>query len=138
LCLGNFISGACTCYSKRIFEAYGAFDETMFLVEDYPMYLRLLFNGDRICFMDEITIRYQMSGISSGTKKNPLFVKDMDAIYKTVICTNQDQIGKGIMRHLRLREKLHGSRNPFRYFYLFLYLDVVWRKIVKAIENRRA
>lgn len=135
LCLGNFISGACTCYSRKLFDKYGPFDETMFLVEDYPMYLRLLFAGDRICFIDEITIRYQMSGISSGTKKNPLFVKDMETIYRTVMCTNRNQIGKRTMRHLELREKLHGSIHPFRYFYLFLYLDVIAGKLISIIRK---
>ena len=45
---GNFVSGASTYYKKEIFDKYGLFDEKYKLLEDYPFYVNLAFNNEKI------------------------------------------------------------------------------------------
>ncbi len=66
LCKGNFISGACTSYSKEVFEKFGFFDENYRLLEDFPFYLKLSRNGVKINFIDKPLIKYRLGGISTS------------------------------------------------------------------------
>lgn len=45
---GNFVSGASTYYKKEIFDKYGLFDEKYKLLEDYPFYVNLAFNNEKL------------------------------------------------------------------------------------------
>lgn len=76
LCIGNFISGACTFYSRKCFEKYGLFDESYVLLEDYPYYLRLTRIGVKIDYLRLTTILYRWGGISTSGKHNKLLLSD--------------------------------------------------------------
>lgn len=66
---GNFISGACTYYRRAFLEEIGGFDESYVLLEDYPFYLRALNQGHAIGFLDSITMKHQVGGVSSRNQK---------------------------------------------------------------------
>ncbi len=76
LCISNFISGASTYHSKKLFELYGYFDEKYTLLEDYPKYLYLLRKKVGIYFLDEITKCYRLGGISTSKKINKVLLDD--------------------------------------------------------------
>lgn len=134
LCRGNYISGASTYYAKELFEKYGAFDENMFLIDDYPKYLRLLFAGERIYWMDEITIRYQLGGVSTG-KSNPLFDKDMQMIYDQVIVPHKKDIGFGNYRFLHCRNYMKHHSKLSGIFYCLWHPDVIAMKVFFEIQR---
>ncbi|MGL5777569.1 glycosyltransferase [Cetobacterium sp.] len=79
---GNFISGASTYYSRKLFEKYGLFDEEFLLLEDYPYYLNLFRNGECIKIYDKESIKYRMGGVTSGKIKNYKLLKDMELLGK--------------------------------------------------------
>lgn len=83
---GNFITGACLVYNRKVFSKIGEFDEKYFLLEDLPFIVKSLKNSIRIHFLPEITIRYGNSGVNSG-KRNPLLIKDLALFYENEIKT---------------------------------------------------
>lgn len=133
LCKGNFIPGACTYYSQKLFKKYGYFDERMFLIEDYPMYLRLLFRGEKIGFLDCVTVKYESSGVSAQGKKSNLFMKDMDMIYQTVIIPNRKYIDRKTFRLLECRHIRDTKRGINRILGILKYPDVIIQKVSRCL-----
>lgn len=73
---GSFISGASTYYHKNVFQKYGYFNEDYRLVEDLPFYIELLANDEKIIPLKKPTIKYDLTGISSSSGRNPKLDKD--------------------------------------------------------------
>ena len=69
---------------KELFETYGYYLPVTRLIEDYPYWIHLCSRGVRIAFLDEVLIRYRLSGSGSGNY-SPMFMKDMYAIYEKCI-----------------------------------------------------
>lgn len=65
LTLENFIGGVGLCLKKDFFTTYGGFDERYFLTEDWPTWLRMLRSGVRIHYLDIISAKYRLGGIST-------------------------------------------------------------------------
>jgi len=88
----NFISGASTCYSKSYLDRMGGFDTDYKLMEDYPMAIKTIAHGKGIFFLDEITILYDETGVSSkgvlAKGINPLFISDNKTCYEKDIMPN--------------------------------------------------
>lgn len=136
LCRGNFISGSCIYYTRIFFENYGFFDERMLLVDDYPMLLRVLFSGQSIPVLDEITIIYEMNGVSNQKVPNLLFDKDMENIFSLVIEPNKNKIGIETYRHLKCRNYIKTHTGGFRWLYCLLYMDVLLLKGCYFIKKK--
>lgn len=74
---GNFISGACTYYRAKFLHEIGGFDENYVLLEDYPLYLETLSKHHQIGFIDQVTMKHQVGGVSGRHKKvHPILEKD--------------------------------------------------------------
>ena len=69
----NHITTIGTFFTKEIFEIYKKFDDTYVLLEDAPFFLKLLFDGVEIGFLDEITCIHNKGGISNSKKKEFAF-----------------------------------------------------------------
>lgn len=86
LCISNFISGACTFYSKKLFDKYGLFDERNSILEDYPYYLKLSRENETIHFYEGLTIKYRMGGVSTSGKVNAKLKEDsLNAIKNEIL-----------------------------------------------------
>lgn len=136
---GGIISGACTYYRREVFEQYGYFDEACKLVEDFPYYLKLLFENEKIAFYDRVSIKYRWGGISTGKKINPLICKDMGIILKTIIYPNKHLLHKWNRRVVELRYKRRFTKEN-KMILCIKYMDViVWmlkRSVIKIFCNR--
>lgn len=56
----NNILGACFMYRKQVVSTIGEYDTSLFLVEDYDYWLRILFHYGKIDFIDETLYLYRM------------------------------------------------------------------------------
>lgn len=72
----NYVYTIGTFFTKELFEKYGNFDESYYLLEDAPFFLNLMFEGEKISFLDEITCYYAPGGVSNKKKVNPYLEKD--------------------------------------------------------------
>lgn len=71
--LRKYVANTVSTFMKReAFFCVGRFDETIPMLEDYPMWIKLTKKGVKIHFMDEITTLYRVhnQSISVGGEKN--------------------------------------------------------------------
>ncbi|MCM2680123.1 glycosyltransferase [Echinimonas agarilytica] len=87
---GNIISGASVCFTKKIYDELGGFDENYRLLEDYPFFLKALENNINIKFCDFVSIKYSDSGVSApvGSSLNPMLKSDFVKLYKRLLESN--------------------------------------------------
>ena len=76
----NFIFGCCTARTAACIEKYGLFDPSYRLLEDHPMNLKLLRQGEPIRFFDRIVVKYRSGGTSSAANYNAAYEKDVDTV----------------------------------------------------------
>lgn len=81
----NFIFGCCTARSAEAVRKYGLFDEYCRLVEDHPMNLKLLRQGEPIVFFDRVVVNYRDGGTSSPGKYNAVYAQDVDNILRSEV-----------------------------------------------------
>jgi len=75
----NLFSGCSSCYSQKLFEDNGYFDEQYKLVEDYPYFLKLMKNRQKIYWYGKNISIHEMGGVSNG-KVHPLVLQDLERI----------------------------------------------------------
>lgn len=136
LCKGNFISGACTYYSKRFFEKYGLFDEDYTLVEDYSKYLSITRQNEKIFFIDKPTIKYRLGGVSTGLKPNKLFQRDVNKVILKEILPYKNEVGVFIYR--LKKSMITCGENKFKNLILYpdIFLYNIYSKIKDIIKNK--
>lgn len=129
IALNNIISGSCTYYKKEVFESYGYFDERLRLLEDLPFYLDHLSNGRKIGFLDEVTIKYRMGGISTAAVMNPMLKNDFKHTFEEKIFPRKDILGKKLYRKLKLTYyiNLFDNSNMKKLSLKLRYIDVIIR-----------
>ncbi len=77
-----FVSGA-TAYNKKVFDNVGYFDEEYKLVEDWPFWLKLTSHGEKIRFINNVSLLHRDGGIShSNFKEIP---KNIEIYYRDII-----------------------------------------------------
>ena len=75
----NYIAGACTPFTKKLYEEYG-FPTGYTHLEDYPRYLTLLSKGVLIHFIDRPLIIYRLGGITSNYQLTPALAQDFEKV----------------------------------------------------------
>lgn len=136
LCLDNFISGACTYYSKELFEQLGAPDERYMLLDDYPLFIQCLLDGIEIGFLDEITIEYDLEGVSNMAIPHPALEHDKRVLFEHLILPNRKRIGRFICRRLRARyfKADHRDKKWMILLYTFAHPDIAIWKTLEHID----
>jgi GT2 family glycosyltransferase len=66
LAVSNIIGGGGVCMRKDLIIKYGLFDDKYTLTEDLPTWLVLLRKGVKIGYIDKITVKYRLNGVSNG------------------------------------------------------------------------
>lgn len=74
------IIGACTYFKRELVKEYGFVEEGYVHLEDWPRYIHLMEQGERIGFMDEILIQYRTGGLTSKIK-NPDLISDLKKLF---------------------------------------------------------
>lgn len=80
LCLGSFISGSNTPFSRRILDKYGYLDEDYNYLEDYPRYLNISKSGCKIGFFNRKIIKYRLGGITTSGIINKKLLQDLKLV----------------------------------------------------------
>jgi len=86
---GNYFLGCAYFIKRELLNSFGGFDETIRLVEDYPLFLKLTLHNIKIYYLPTVTVKYRLhpsslSSISNTSDKafHECFTKDMCTIYK--------------------------------------------------------
>lgn len=133
LCKVNFISGASTSYSRKFFSKYGLFDEEYKLLEDYPKYLQVLRQGEKIHFLPRILIKYRLGGISTRKVINPILKSDFDFVIKKEILPYKKKVGSFLYR-LKKFEYYKAKKKYLLIILMIIFPDIVFYKVLKKIK----
>ena len=101
--LRKYVSNTVSAFMKRdTFERVGGFDESIEMLEDYPMWLKLTLSGVKIYFMEEITTYYRIhdQSVSAGGVAN--MTKIIPPIYYYNLLVQQ----RYIMPYVSMLEKI--------------------------------
>ena len=93
LCARNCLPAPAWCATRELFERNGFFHEDVKLIEDYPYWITLCRNQEKIGFMDDVLIRYQLDGVSSAGSYGVQFMKDLFIIYQNYIFPYDRRMG---------------------------------------------
>jgi len=80
----SFIPAPGVFYTKKLFEKYGYFDETYRLLEDWPMWIRLVKEGCKIDICDQISVKYR-TNVGISMTPNKIYIEDNIQCYKKEI-----------------------------------------------------
>ena len=143
----NFLPGPCKLMTRRLLEENGLYPESIRLIEDYPYWLTLTKNGVPFAYLDEVILRYRLSGISSTGHYSEAFMEDMFRIYDLFIFPYDHRFGplQGVYNRLKrdglqfYLAKARWERMPagrrlllrIRYLPFFVYTALQNRRIAK-------
>lgn len=128
---GNYISGACTYYKREVFEKYGYFDEKMKLLEDFPYYLKILKNREKIGFIPIKSINYFCGGISTTKKINLTLVEDFKKVYLRELKDTKGYLRRVLQFNIKMTDNLLlNKKNSKKYL---TYPDIAIIKLVNKI-----
>lgn len=119
----NFILGCCTAMSKELINEIGLYDESYFLLEDYPLMLKLSRKGIKIGFWNQPVVKYRLGGISTPEKFNPIYQHDSKLVLEKEILpyVRYPFYAKILYAKWELMHKEHGD-------FMHLYSQVKKRK----------
>ena len=136
LCLANFITGACTYYTREFFDKNGLFDENYLLLEDYPKYLSFTRQGGMIGLINLTTIKYRAGGISSNL--NPKFQKDLKLVSEKEIFPYKKMIGLFVYRTAKYdyNWQIYNKNILYKFINNILYIDIFTYRFLRAAKSK--
>jgi glycosyltransferase involved in cell wall biosynthesis len=113
-------------FRSKLIEDYGNFDERYGMIEDWPKFLQLLRCGIKIHFMDKITVKYRLGGISTSSEPNIRYLESRVLVMKNEIFPYMDEFDfssdeKELLKYtyfIRLSEIFRVRRHYIKYMLL--------------------
>lgn len=96
MCCSNIFGSGATCYRKEVFEKYGYINEEYKLLEDWPFWLSLLKNKERIYYANFDGLLHRTGGISESslvTETKKQFFQEMLQTFNLEIIPNLSNFG---------------------------------------------
>lgn len=151
LCKSCFIPSGGTAYRKDFFIKNGKFDEKYILIEDWPTFLKLSRNGDKIGLCDFISVKHRSGGVSNSkaiTKSYTLYHKDLIDIMEREIVPYisilKEDYGKEVYRIYRDKKAIYTIRFEFKKYSLmekmifildnFCFLPLFARRLIRRFK----
>jgi glycosyltransferase involved in cell wall biosynthesis len=94
------IAGPTYFIKKSLITEVGCFDEKYRLFEDYPLFINILEKGERLYFLDQVTINYRIRGDSVSTHNQ------VDKIYPDYYFEWYDYLFKYNIKHISIPYKI--------------------------------
>ncbi len=88
LIVNSIISAPAVLIKRELVSDKYRFDEHYRLVEDWPQWIKLIKDGKKFYWMEDILVSYQMNGVSQTKGKNnhySVFRDDLKYLYETVL-----------------------------------------------------
>jgi len=78
----KIIPGATLARTQESIKSLGYYDETYYLLEDYPFIMRILREGVKIGFWPHSAVMRRAGGVSDAIKRHPKLERDMELFYE--------------------------------------------------------
>lgn len=103
LCKSNIYGAGATTYRASIFKKYGYLDEKYYLLEDWPLWLKMLWNNDKIYYENFVALYHRGGGLSQTsnlTKSKKIFFNELILVYRREILSKLDSFSNIIKIYL--------------------------------------
>lgn len=81
----KIIPGATLARTLESIKSLGYYDETYYLLEDYPFIMRILREGVKIGFWPRSAVMRRAGGVSDANKRHPKLERDMELFYENEV-----------------------------------------------------
>lgn len=102
----NYIGSAPSFFVRReLLGKVSYYDERFPMIEDYPMWFKLLDKGHHISFMNKFTVYYRKeNSITHGSEKyiHPLYIESLEKFYKLELFPRYGLLDYGYMIHKKM------------------------------------
>lgn len=95
----KIIPGATLARTLESLQTLGYYDESYFLLEDYPFVMQILRKGVKIAFWPHSAVMRRAGGVSDAQKRHPKLDRDMELFYENEVyrySTEPDGLRKAI------------------------------------------
>ncbi len=142
LAVSNIIGGVGVCMRKDLFYKYNLFDERYVLTEDLPTWLMLLRNGVRIGYMNNVTVKYRLNGVSNGeiSPSTKMLKKDLVKIIDNEILPNRHMLtlyGRREVKFIRINMSIEGAVLKKK-LSMLLFIDVIIYRRLKVLNSQQS
>lgn len=129
-------------FKKELFEKYGLFDEEYILVEDWPMWLKLLRQGVIFDYLDMISVKYRVGiGVSTSDKLNPIFSNDVRKCIEKEILPYRKELGYWTYKNIKYpyirNYKFKGYSLLEKLLFIFINIDLISINQIKKIKLKK-
>ena len=135
LCKTNIYGAGSTCYRKSLFDKYGNFDESFKYLEDWPLWLKLTLNNERIYYANLDGLLHRDGGISHDkhvSKVKVDFFKEVLDLYKNNILKNIDSVDD--FSKVKI---INSYLYSIKYYSKYFDTDEYFEDVVKFINNNK-
>lgn len=97
LLLKNFLPASTLFIKRQTFEELGGYEESIPLLEDWPFWIKVLYNKKSISFNNDFTVNYRMSDSSISLSNNtpsPLYQRSLEIFYSNYLREYRYKINK--------------------------------------------
>ena len=124
----NFLPEPSAFYRMDAYARFGLHDEEIRLIEDYPFWIKVILQGGRFGYIDDYTVDYLLTGVSSAGEYSEQFMRDLMRIYDKYVFPND-----------RRFKALQGPYNILKRWGLEFYLaKAQWDDYDKLTKARKA
>lgn len=136
LATGNFIPAPGVLFKKKFFEKFGYFDETYTLLEDWPMWLKICRQNQKMCYKDFISVKYR-KGVGVSNTPNKKFKFDEIKCNQNEILKYKKLLGRVLYRKIKFNYILNFEYENFsilkKIIIKIIYFDIIFYRKLKKI-----
>ena len=85
-----FPSGSAFCILREAYLKYGGYDQDYLLIEDFPFFSNLAYDGKLNYTFEIVSVKYRKGGVSNSKKPNQKILKDLSTYYAKESSTHND------------------------------------------------
>lgn len=127
---GNAIGAVGICFKTEFLREIGGFDTNYRLLEDWPLWLKLTHENEKIHFIDRISVKYRLGGVCNEVSLiNPILIQDMKQMYDKQILPYSKNQGYWIRKEVDFSYKRMFGWDKLSTFqklkYCMLYIDII-------------
>ena len=135
----NIIGGVGVCMRKDLLEKYNIFDERYVLTEDLPTWLMLARNDIKFGYIDKITVKYRLNGVSNGeiSPSTQILKTDLVKIIDNEILPNRDMLtsyGLREVKFIRLN-MCHNGGTFKKVLNVLSFMDIILYRKLKCLNS---
>lgn len=103
--IDNRVEAPSAFMKKDLWEAYSGFDERFPMIEDWPFWIKIMKNGERLFFLDVFTVKYRLhESLSVSISPSPRYLQTLSSV-RDYVAQCQEEVSPQFFRYCRIVSK---------------------------------